>query len=159
MSHHILERFNQFPGDSDLGFEACTQGRASMEGMHFGYTIEQPWRNNEPFRSCVPDGDYDLIPFNSPKYGPCFLMVNPDLGVYAFEEDRVLETDRYLCIYNHVANWAKDVKGCSGLGESLGFSKRGYMVTNSGAQIERFRKAVDMTKPQTLSIFTRGPAI
>lgn len=153
----ILERFNHFPGNAQ--YEACTQGRVSEAGEHLGYTMEQPWKDNTPYHSCVPDGDYDLVPFDSPQFGPVFLMVNPSLNVYAFEEDCPDDTGRFLCLFAHVGNWVHDVEGCVALGEALGFDTHGYMVTRSADAIEAFRRRVPHTTGHALSIFSRGASM
>ncbi len=31
-------------------------------------TVERPWKNNAAGISCVPEGTYDLVPHNSPKF-------------------------------------------------------------------------------------------
>jgi hypothetical protein len=40
-------------------------------------TVERPWRDNQPGISCVPSGEYNLIPHQNPKFG----------SVYALEEN------------------------------------------------------------------------
>ena len=33
------------------------------------YGMEQPWRNNKSSISCIPDGQYILVPHESGRYG------------------------------------------------------------------------------------------
>ena len=35
-------------------------------------TLELKWLDNERRVSCIPEGDYDVIPHVSPKFGKCF---------------------------------------------------------------------------------------
>jgi hypothetical protein len=83
------------------------------------HTIEPPDLGNKPFESCVPLGDYDLIPFSSDKYGEVFLMVNPDLNVYEFEYSPGRpDGGRYLCILAHRGNEIVNFVGCGGCSHS-----------------------------------------
>ena len=38
----------------------------------FALTVEDPWRNNEPFVSCIPEGSYKCMRVESPKFGDTF---------------------------------------------------------------------------------------
>jgi len=99
--------------------QAGTFGELFMQDLSQGYTVEQPWMNNQRFESCVPDGEYTLIPFDSPRYGRVFVMVNPELNVYAFEEECLSDTDRFLCLFVHRGSYPENFQGCIGLGERL----------------------------------------
>jgi hypothetical protein len=37
----------------------------SPDGSHLCYTMELPWENNEPEKSCIPLGTYICVPHNS----------------------------------------------------------------------------------------------
>jgi hypothetical protein len=83
------------------------------------HSLEQPDLGNLPFRSCVPLGEYELHPFDSPKYGPTFIMVNEDLNVWEFEDSAGRPDDgRYLCLFVHRGNYVRIFQGCSGAGFS-----------------------------------------
>jgi hypothetical protein len=95
-----------------------THGKIELGGKVW-HSIEPPDLGNKPFESCVPLGDYDLIPFSSPKYGEVFLMVNPDLNVYEFEDSPGRPDDgRYLCILAHRGNEVENFVGCGGCSHS-----------------------------------------
>lgn len=92
----------------------------TASGASLGYSVEQPWRNNEPFNSCVPAGKYLLVPHNSKKYGRCFVLHNPTLQIYAEEDQMILFDDRYLCIFAHKGSYPKNFEGCIGAGDHYG---------------------------------------
>jgi hypothetical protein len=81
-----------------------TLGKA-VYGEHVFWTIEKPWKDNQPFISCIPEGYYRLGRRNSPRFGP---------NVW-----EVLEVPNRTHILLHVANTADDVVGCIGLGSSV----------------------------------------
>lgn len=43
-------------------------GELYLEGERLCYTIELPWLDNQPNRSCIPEGSYALRKRWSPKY-------------------------------------------------------------------------------------------
>jgi len=90
-----LERFAYGPD--------ATLGRLILPGTVL-YTIERPWLDNTPFKSCIPEGVYNVGKYSSPKY--------PDV----WELKDVPERTHILI---HAANWAKDVQGCIGVGMDL----------------------------------------
>lgn len=91
-----------------------THGTMSLNGRLY-HTLEPPDLGNQPFASCVPLGEYVLLPFDSPKYGETYIMVNPDLNVYRFEDDpRRPENSRYLCLFVHKGNEVENFVGCMG---------------------------------------------
>jgi hypothetical protein len=81
-----------------------TLGKA-VYGEHVFWTIEKPWKDNQPFISCIPEGYYRLGRRNSPRFGP--------------NDWEVLEVPNRTHILLHVANTADDVVGCIGLGSSV----------------------------------------
>jgi len=46
-----------------------TNGSLSLNGNHVCYTIELPWKNNEPNVSCIEEGTYLLNRCYSEKFG------------------------------------------------------------------------------------------
>jgi hypothetical protein len=81
-----------------------TLGKA-VYGEHVFWTIEKPWKDNQPYVSCIPEGYYRLGRRNSPRFGP---------NVW-----EVLEVPNRTHILLHVANTADDVVGCIGFGSSV----------------------------------------
>ena len=82
-----------------------TVGRLAF-GQHTGanalHTVERPWRDNAPFESCIPKGDYIVHLDDSPRFGPDTPHIE------------IVEGRRHILI--HAANEPKDVEGCIGLG-------------------------------------------
>ncbi len=120
----------------------ASEGLVVIEGRKF-YTIEQPWADNKPGHSCVPAGDYRLVPVTTPKHGKTHFMVNPELGIYADEGQ-----GRFACIFAHTGNWSSDVEGCVAIGLSSGKSKNPHSgvlesaVFNSKAAVAALREVL-----------------
>ncbi len=94
------------------------------------FTMEQQDLNNKPFKSCIPLGTYDLIPFKSHKYGNTFIAVNEDLNVYELEKSEGRPKDgRYKCLFFHRGNRSINFVGCGGAGDSYKSSMD--MITNT----------------------------
>lgn len=60
-------------------------------------TVELPWRDNERWISCIPEGTYDVVPRYSKRHKHHFHI----LGV----------PDRSLILF-HVANYVWELQGC-----------------------------------------------
>jgi len=107
-------------------------------------TVEKPWRNNKRFISCLPAGKYRLVPFSSPKYGDVLCIVSDDGSVVMYESEGC---DRYACLF-HVANYARNVKGCVGIGQH----HHNNMVTNSKKSLEKLFSMVNPQEEHSLII-------
>jgi len=59
-----------------------TFGKMLIDGVHFCFTTEQPWNDNKHGESCVPEGDYKLLPYNSASHGETVVFHNPELNIY-----------------------------------------------------------------------------
>lgn len=95
----------------------------SLDGQHgtvmlsdkLWHTLEPPDLGNLPYKSCVPQGEYSLVPHVSQKYGKCFVMVNDDLNVYRFENSPGRpDNGRFLCLFVHRGNEVRNFVGCVG---------------------------------------------
>lgn len=49
--------------------DSPTTGEMLIEGEHFCYTLEDPWINNAPNISCIPEGQYFVKLLYSPHFG------------------------------------------------------------------------------------------
>jgi len=104
-------------------------GEILVDGIVYK-TIEQKWRGNTPFVSCIPAGVYELIPWNSRRYGHCFVAVNELLNVF-FSKLSPNRTGkgRYKNIFFHRGNYPKNFEGCGGVGER--YNPAHDMITNT----------------------------
>ena len=100
----------------DISRPDCTEGSLTA-GSFTCYTIEQPWDNNIPNRSCVPTGAYLLVPYFSPKHNMwTWCMDNHNLGIYVTPD--MIPTGiigRCVCEI-HAANQAWQLEGCIAVG-------------------------------------------
>ena len=103
--------------------DECTLGRLEFDGFRC-WTVEKPWLDNAVNVSCVPDGKYQMVRHDSPKFGPDVWML----------ED--VPERSYILI--HAGNTAKDVTGCIALGEGLRADADG--VTSSRKALSAFEK-------------------
>jgi hypothetical protein len=74
--------------------------------------VEQPWNNNEPFRSCIPEGHYECCKHTSPKFGRCFALIGEGVGLNKGDAHR-------YAILIHPANWPDQLHGCLAPGKSI----------------------------------------
>tara|TARA_R100001460_G_scaffold25765_1_gene51918 strand:- start:8748 stop:9152 length:405 start_codon:yes stop_codon:yes gene_type:complete len=91
----LLERFCYHP--------TATLGVVRVDDELF-YSVERPWLDNRVGVSCIPTGVYEMGWRESPRFGETWHIKDVP--------DRT-----YILI--HVANFARDVEGCIGLGLSL----------------------------------------
>lgn len=96
------------------------------------YTVERPWLNNAPRVSCIPEGLYNLVWHNGPKFGKTVALVGGTVSQYP---DGVAKRSAILI---HPANEMNDLEGCIGLGDMLGYIRAKWAVLNSGITIKKF---------------------
>jgi hypothetical protein len=114
-----------------------TFGRMSLDGADFCATCEQPWNNNLEGHSCIPVGDYQLLPYDSPAHGPTVVFHNPALGIYGTPAlIPAGQAGRSLCEI-HPANWPFQLRGCVAVGDALtDIAPNGMGVTHSVATFQ-----------------------
>ena len=98
----------------------CTIGRL-LAGDNAWATIERPWINNKPYVSCIPEGVYYCGKYSSAKYPKTYEIENVVNRTY---------------ILFHIANRARNVKGCVGLGKRI--SSSDYSVVDSTIATNEF---------------------
>ncbi|MTI13800.1 DUF5675 family protein [Sansalvadorimonas verongulae] len=101
----------------------CTIGQLHVPG-HWTYaTIERPWKGNQPFESCIPEGVYDCEAFSGNRF--------KDVWKLKDVPDRT-----YILI--HQGNESKHVQGCIAVGKTL--SDRRFFVNDSVKALNELRE-------------------
>lgn len=132
-----------------------TQGRLRFHGGELA-TIERPWianrsgRGGVPSQSCVPDGEYRLIPHDSPRFPGSYALVNEGLGVWYQERPEGQPWGR-TAILVHVGNRVGDVEGCIAVGLTTGVLSGEHAVLRSRVAMGRLREALGRSE-HTLTI-------
>ena len=106
------------------------------EGEPICVTLENPWRHNEPFVSCIPCGKYECEMVDSPKFGE----------VYEVKD----VPDRYSILF-HILNYESQTHGCIGLGTKFGKKGSDPAIWQSGVSFKYFYNYMKK-EPFTLNI-------
>jgi hypothetical protein len=81
-----------------------TGGHLFVDGKRECYTIELPWRDNQPGASCIPEGEYPISIYYSEKHKREVMLLHDVPGRSMVEI--------------HIANYPADLLGCIGVGMS-----------------------------------------
>lgn len=127
----------------------CTLGFLEVAGKRF-FTIERPWEPHAlglagaEFRSCVPEGNYRLIPWMRPSGEKTFALSNPSLDVYQapFDIPRERHGVARCLILIHAADYVHDVLGGIGPGLERARDRNGWLVTSSREAMNQIRTLV-----------------
>lgn len=126
----LLERFAYTP--------VGTFGKLFCDELDFDcYTIERPWINNEKMISCIPEGSYTLRWHTSPTFGKVLAFSGNGVTIAS------TPTSKRSAILIHPANTIDDLKGCVGLGTTLGFYRSKWAVLNSKPTVEKFNSLME----------------
>lgn len=138
----------------------ATTGTLTCPGLAL-VTIELPWRDNEPNASCVPAGEYELIPYVSPKHGPTWRLHAPELGVWGRSmAPEGMRTEIEL----HPGTWASDSEGCVLTGTTAGelfnpkTQRMDPAIFQSRIAFERLRTLLDGTSETDSLLVIRSGA-
>lgn len=136
----------------------CTLGVLTA-GAVILQTMECPWILDPdgglcgmPFKSCVPAGDYALVPHNSPDHPKTFALFAPSLDIFDVPQHvppGVMARSECLI---HQGNYASNVEGCIAVGLHRARYASGSMVTNSIDALEMLLAAVPWMPGHTLTI-------
>lgn len=126
MIHARLTRILALP-------EHGTFGALVLDAEPFCVTLEPYHRFNEKGKSSIPAGQYIGVPYNSPRFGPVYLLV---------------DTAGREMVELHPGNSDDDTRGCILLGQHFGKlnSEVDYAVLNSGKTYKKFLAAMDGKK-------------
>ena len=132
-----LERY----GSTPMG----TFGELIIGDFKF-HTVERPWLDNKPFVSCIPDGEYKLIPFTRSNGDEVFALINDDITKY-----KESHSTRYSVLI-HKANISDELAGCIAPGVKFGFVKGKRAVLSSGLAMTQIMKLLKYDEEHTLTI-------
>ena len=107
------------------------------EQQHSLWTLECPFRNNQAFISCIPDGSYSLVAFESPEHPDCWVIT---------------PVDGRNGILIHVGNEVEHTQGCILIGQS---QKPGW-VGNSRDALRQLNFFLSRNEQHTITI---GPGM
>lgn len=104
------------------------------------WTLECPWRDNQVFTSCVPDGSYPLVAFDSPDHKDCWVLT-PVPGRTG--------------ILIHVGNTVTDTQGCILVGQTQSPGK----VGNSRDALRQLNYTLNRNEQHVLTLGSGGGAV
>ena len=88
-------------------YKGATLGNLSDEGGDIScFILERAWEDNTPRVSCVPAGEYELIPHSGTKYQETWALLGRTVGVSAHPEVQ------RSTILLHAANYHYQLSGC-----------------------------------------------
>lgn len=98
-----------------------------QDGSKVCAVVERADKNNQASISCIPEGTYQLLPHESPRFGTCYALECESLGVTRYGPS--LRTH----ILIHKANTADQLEGCLAPGVAFGILGNDWAVLNSTA--------------------------
>lgn len=108
-----------------------TQGVLILPNGVFCNTLELPWRDNKPKRSCIPCGEYDVEIRQSPKFGTIYEVKFVPGRSYILTHSGNLAGDVAKGFLSHV-------EGCILLGSRWGVINKQLAILNSRPTVRRF---------------------
>jgi hypothetical protein len=128
-------------------------GLLLLDGALFCATCEQPWNNNRARASCIPEGNYQLLPYDSPAHGHTVVFHNPALNIYGTQEMIPPGVaGRSLCEI-HNANWPFQLMGCVAVGQRvMNIDPNGLGVNASVATFAMLMGRIGMTQGLTATV-------
>ena len=101
------------------------------------FTLENPWKNNGPCVSCIPEGEYTCRPHNGTKYRDTW---------------EVKDVEGRSAILFHAGNTEPDTKGCILPGSFIGNLGGERAVLSSRQAMEKLRGYIGLTRSFTLNV-------
>ena len=124
-----------------------TIGIMTFGGL-FWTTIERPYIDNKRNISSIPTGQYKMARFSDLHGRRSSKQV--DLPGYNNDVWEILDVYKRSYILIHMANWARNVQGCIGLGMGVFSSRDG--VSSSQIAIKEFYRATSDLKTMSILI-------
>lgn len=98
-----------------------------LNGAPLCFTIEKPWKNNNHFISCVPEGTYKVKRVNHRKFGETYEVTN---------------VPNRAGIFFHCGNYSAETEGCILIGDGANGKKELPVINDSRNAMARFRKSI-----------------
>jgi Family of unknown function (DUF5675) len=131
--HIHLHRFKQ---DASGTF-----GLMVLENEPLCVTCEDPWNDNKPNISCIPEGTYQCVPHDGAKYKNVWRLEN------------VPGRDAILI---HNGNTTNNTEGCILVGSALGYLIGKPAVLNSVMTLNKLRKILPDNFTLTITNLLKG---
>lgn len=125
-------------------------GKLTTDGFE-SLTVEREWLDNKSFKSCIPAGDYTLVPHKFRGRYDTFALTG--YGVSHYNQS---DFERYAIVI-HPANVQSDLAGCIAPGSSRGFLKGQYAVLNSTNTTDKLMKLLRSKPNETHAIRITDP--
>ena len=108
-----------------------TFGVLYFEGFK-AFTVEREWKNNEPFVSCIPEGNYKAVWHTSPRFGRTLAVEGGTVSIFPSPRH-----ERSAILF-HLGNWPRNFNGCIGLGQNFTCINGEMGVTSSRNTTDEF---------------------
>lgn len=134
----------------------CTLGWLEFGTLRLA-SIERPWITNPkgmggmPRLSCIPDGQYRVMPHNSHRFPDTYCIANELCGVYASVVPDANEGWGRSAVLIHAGNSVQDVIGCIAVGTKHAMYDGDHCILESRKAMETLRKLLGRTN-HTLEI-------
>lgn len=110
-------------------------------------TLERKWGDNEPYVSCVKRGTYELVEYESKRFGSTYALRNEDLDVGLYQG----EAHRFGILF-HPANLEHELQGCIAPGQ-FGCLHKKWAVINSRKSHQALMEYLSVSGDRILTIY------
>lgn len=124
-------------------------------------TLERPWIVNPHGaggllrESCIPDGSYQVEPFDGSRFQDVYRLANHSLGVYEATRPAGQQWGR-TAILIHAGNTVDDVIGCIAIGTAHTVNGGRHTVVRSGEAMMQLRRLLGQERHELRIRPTRG---
>ena len=130
----------------DISTEFLTSGWLQCNGKKFA-TLERPWvadiigKGGHKGVSCVPVGEYQLLPWDSENHPKVWALSNPQLDVYRDPASvpSIKINFARTCVLIHVANYVSELRGCIAIGKTRTREGPDWILRNSRDAVNELR--------------------
>lgn len=138
--------------NAECSLGVLTGGRAVLQSLELPWIPDPASQCGKPMVSCLPFGDYNLVPHDTVKHPKTWALVAPALGVYHEPGDVPPGCIARTACLIHPANFTDELEGCIGVGQDRARYGTGFCVTHSQDAFAMLRAAVPWMPGHTISI-------